>query len=373
MNRGFTMLSRLSLTVKIATMLGLMVMPVIILSIGNLSTGSGAGHGAAFYRKYTNMADAAGGLQHAIGQSQMTVKDLVVTGDATKVQLYRQLQEQVNTKIADLENAVDLPGAKPVIALLKEDMTIANQKAQSVFDVYADQKTARQRVEDFDKAVSKASADADKIHGLVKEYETDLLGQTSSALRKANVVNLLALIMSLAFGVLTFFMIKTRVLQPTRYAFQKISKASKGLFDTLTEVTLNSEAIVNKNSEVVASVSQFSHGSERQVSSATEINQLVNQIATAVSQVAKGAQEQARDVAEANSMIEQLSTAVGDVVESAQTVARVASESLGTAEKGKQSVDEALSGMESMKDTVLDSANKIQTLGEKSKQIGEII
>jgi len=181
------------------------------------------------------------------------------------------------------------------------------------------------------------------------------------------------LALSIIAMIAVYIALKRKVITPYTQALTKISDASKNLSFSFKEIIQSSKQAETAGTAITESIIHFSRGAEEQAGVETEVNELVSQISAAANQVENGAQRQAQDVASAYGIIEQLSTAVGNVVDKANIVAKVASENLGTAEIGKESIDEAISGMEAMRSTVLSSADKIQALGQKSKQIGEII
>jgi len=366
------MLDRIPIGSKIAASFALLLIPIVVIGVSSFKALSGASQSISSYHETLKKTEAIGSLQLAIERSAMPVNDVIITKDLEEVEAYKELRADIDHKISELGTMMSSPEAKQLIAGIKEDMLIADSKAQYVFDVY-DKEEAAEAMEDYDETASKVADDAEKLHELVRDYSTHLADTISATERRANIVNILSLAMALLIFFTVFAVLRARVINPSKEAFQKLAEASRSLSSSAQEVALSSTQAGNANAEIAGIISNFSLGSERQTGAVNEVDELVSQISAAINQVAGGAQEQARDVSEAHSMIEQLSLAVNDMSENAHVVARVASESLGTAENGKKSVDEAVSGVEKMKDTILSSANKIQTLGEKSKQIGEII
>lgn len=187
------------------------------------------------------------------------------------------------------------------------------------------------------------------------------------------VINTLGLVALVSIYTIAFILLKLKVINPSRRLSKQISETSKALAAYTDKVELSATRIGNASAEINELITRFSQGSEMQVNVAADITKLVNQITEAVGHIAYGSQEQTKDVMEAHGIVKEFSEAVGRVIDNASVVARVASESLATAEEGETSVNQAVSGIARLRDTVLSSAEKMQALGEKSKQIGEII
>jgi len=86
-----------------------------------------------------------------------------------------------------------------------------------------------------------------------------------------------------------------------------------------------------------------------------------------------GAQQQERQVSDISATIEEMAASVQQVSDNATTAAGVAREALAITNEGRQVVGEAVQGMNTVREIVLQSAKKIKHLGESSQEIGEIV
>jgi len=155
--------------------------------------------------------------------------------------------------------------------------------------------------------------------------------------------------------------------------FKRLSEAARNLATSTKGLAGNSDAISMTSGQVAQAITEIANEADRQNKSTSEAHGLIDQIAIAIDQVSKGAVEQSRSVSETTTGMNQLAGAISKVAENARIVSSVVSESSVIATRGQEAVEETISGMEKIRSTVTESANKIQTLGEKSKQIGEII
>ncbi|MCL6473294.1 MAG: hypothetical protein K6T91_10885, partial [Firmicutes bacterium] len=152
-----------------------------------------------------------------------------------------------------------------------------------------------------------------------------------------------------------------------------VVNAAKKLSASSTALHTDSEEISKLAIQIAAAVSQIAHSTSEQAVSSANTAELVERIYISIAKLAEGARLQYENVNKAASQLSSLSTMIQQVSVSAQRVADVTNNTTEVASKGSNAVAETISGMDKIRETSLDSAAKVQTLGEKSKQIGEII
>jgi methyl-accepting chemotaxis protein len=172
---------------------------------------------------------------------------------------------------------------------------------------------------------------------------------------------------------IALFVLFRSVLKPLKKSFADFGEASLKMSRASQGLSGNAGIINQTTAQITSAIGQVASGANDQSKDAGNTLGLVEQISGAISQVAQSAQTQVSSVDEMAKGIDQLIESINSVSESANVVATAVEEASAVAGKGKGAVDETIGGMQSIKSTVLDSAYKIETLGEKSKQIGEII
>jgi twitching motility protein PilJ len=80
-----------------------------------------------------------------------------------------------------------------------------------------------------------------------------------------------------------------------------------------------------------------------------------------------------REIRETGEAVLRMAAQIGDVSGSAAASARVARQSLGAAEQGRRAVENAIAGMNGIRDQIQETAKRIKRLGESSQEIGEIV
>ncbi|MEN6567732.1 MAG: methyl-accepting chemotaxis protein [Veillonellales bacterium] len=147
--------------------------------------------------------------------------------------------------------------------------------------------------------------------------------------------------------------------------------------DELGELAKSFNSMVDNLRDLVKQVqSQSQHvaaSSEELNASAEQSAQATNQIAAAVTDIARGTDRQVTAVDEASAVIEQMSAGIQQVAASANSVAGVAEKAADAAQAGGKSAAAAVSQMASIEKTVGNSAQVVEKLGERSKEIGEIV
>ena len=128
--------------------------------------------------------------------------------------------------------------------------------------------------------------------------------------------------------------------------------------------------IVNKiksNSEQVAASAQELHASAEQSAQAT------TQVACSISDVANGVATQAGTVDATVSVIEQMSNSIQQVAQNTDGVTRISEQTASAARSGSSALEAAIKQIASIEKTVLQSAQVVSQLGNRSKEIGQIV
>ena len=124
---------------------------------------------------------------------------------------------------------------------------------------------------------------------------------------------------------------------------------------------------VNESSEQVAA------SSEELTASAEQSAQAANQVAESISEVAIGAEKQVNAINETSAVVERMSASIQQVAINTDLVANKSAQAAETSKTGGMSVEKAVNQMSKIEQTVNNSAQVVTTLGERSKEIGQIV
>ena len=138
-------------------------------------------------------------------------------------------------------------------------------------------------------------------------------------------------------------------------------------FNAMGSNLKNLIAQVQKNAEQVAA------SSEELTASSQQSVQVANHVAESISEVAAGANEQVTAATETSAVVEQMSAGIQQVAANANQVAAQSAQAAGKAQDGGQAIEKAVSQMKQIEQTVNTSAQVVAKLGERSKEIGQIV
>ena len=125
--------------------------------------------------------------------------------------------------------------------------------------------------------------------------------------------------------------------------------------------------------QIAATVQQVAAGVGQQTESVSRTASVMDQMAHTIDGVARGAQEQAQAAARATQLSAQLHRAIQQVAEIARSVSQGAAAASQAAAHGQDTVRHTVQGMQSIREKVDLSAEKIAEMSNRSNQIGVIV
>ncbi|WP_245867858.1 Methyl-accepting chemotaxis protein McpB [Sporomusa silvacetica DSM 10669] len=126
-------------------------------------------------------------------------------------------------------------------------------------------------------------------------------------------------------------------------------------------------------SKISTSSEQVAASAEEMTASADQSTQAANQVAGSISDVSKGMDEQLTVANDTSAVVQQMSASIQQIAANISEVAAQSAQAATKANAGNKSVDKAVSQMASIEQTVLSSAGVVANLGERSKEIGQIV
>ncbi len=209
-----------------------------------------------------------------------------------------------------------------------------------------------------------------------------ITAQTKSLLLTLAVVALLALLLVGGFSVycasrftapiLQIYHLATKVAdgdlsQKSHFTSQDEIGRMAQAFDTMVDKLQKLIRLIQGNADKVAtSAGQLSTNAEQSAQAST-------QVAEAIGDVSLGAENQLRDINETTSVVEQMSAGIQHAATSSNRVAEHSSRAADKAREGNISVEKAVTQMNQIEKTVNNSAGIVAELGERSKEIGQIV
>ncbi|MCK5037606.1 MAG: methyl-accepting chemotaxis protein [Thermoplasmata archaeon] len=153
-----------------------------------------------------------------------------------------------------------------------------------------------------------------------------------------------------------------------------IKVQAKGEIDEIVQAFIKmQENLRSLVSEIQATSATVASTSQEMASSAEEMNASTQQVSSAINQISKGSQEQADKVEETAGAMKQVSTSVDDVSMRAEASVESATVATSNVSEGRQAVEQTVKKMKEIQKVVASSSETIETLGDRSKEIGEIV
>ncbi|MBN1935847.1 MAG: methyl-accepting chemotaxis protein, partial [Anaerolineae bacterium] len=139
------------------------------------------------------------------------------------------------------------------------------------------------------------------------------------------------------------------------------------------QISAAAEQSAGGTQQVATTIQQVAQGTAAQTESMTKTMGTVDQVTRAIDGVAHGAQEQATAVARSAEITAQISSAIQQVASNAQAGTDSSIHAARTARAGVEIVRETVVGMETIRAKVNLAVQKVQDLGQRSEEIGDIV
>lgn len=125
--------------------------------------------------------------------------------------------------------------------------------------------------------------------------------------------------------------------------------------------------------KVMTTTEQVAAASQQLTASAEQSANATTQVAQNISELAQGAEQQANAVNTTAGVVGNMSAAVEQAAANANTVSSMADKANMATAQGNMAVSDAIQQMNSIEQAVVASAQVVEKLGERSKEIGQIV
>lgn len=125
--------------------------------------------------------------------------------------------------------------------------------------------------------------------------------------------------------------------------------------------------------QISINAEQLAASSQQLTASSEQSAQATNQVAMSITGVASGANDQMVAANETSAVVQQMSASIQQMSANANQVAAQSAQAADKAKDGEKAVEKAVNQMAQIEDTVNTSAQVVSKLGERSKEIGQIV
>lgn len=329
------------------------------------------------------------GIASDLANEAVVMRRFNFTGDQADIPVYNQYKRSTDEKLARLEQLLVTEQGKKLVQTI--------EKEKVAYQVIGEKSMQAKRAGKMDlvaqymneagqpyKAANTAAAKmVDSLNELVKQ-EQQRLGQEKRQTKMfILIVNAIIAIIAVAIGLLISRMITKPIIQVAKVAnkiaegdltqqtLQISSNDEIGqLAQTFQHMTNNLRQLIGK---VASSAENVGASSEELTASAEQSAQAANQVTTSINDIALQAEAELQIVEETSGIVENISASIEQIAASANEVATSSAKASETANTGVISIEKVVTQMAQIEDKVNASAEMVSKLGERSKEIGQIV
>jgi methyl-accepting chemotaxis protein len=217
----------------------------------------------------------------------------------------------------------------------------------------------------------------------------DQVAQSKENASKARIVSITLIGIILLIGITLSLSLTKMVTKPVKATTIFLNRMADGDYRTVIEQTLLSrkdefgemgQSLASLCSSMCGLIGQMSKQAELLAASSEEMTASADQSALASSQVAasitdvtKGTEQQLHIANETSTVVQQMSANIQQIAVNASEVATQSVQAADKADKGNKSMDKAVNQMNAIEEDITASAAVVAKLGERSKEIGQIV
>ncbi|MDF2571269.1 MAG: mcpA 4 [Sporomusa sp.] len=393
---------KLRIGTKIGVGFGIVMILVAVNVFFAVSSLSGIASNAAIVEAANSRLELGNAIAYQYQKAVVSIRTYVAFGDpkiAERVEA--ELKETIRLenelqKIArpEMKNDIDqmLANSQKYSNIILNDympVTVAYHKATAAGN-YAQAQEHKGKLNEIAKVVVPLSVEIDKVLKRVADenaklvahnlHDTVVSAQTTKTI--SMIIGVVALLLGGVLSIVLTLMVKKPVVElasvTEKYAqgdLRDIAQVTSSdelgdLAASLSTMRENISAIVTN---IVHSSEQVAAASEELTASAEESAHAATQVASIITDIAQGSDKQVRSTNETTVAVEHMAAGIKQIAASAVNVAGMADKAAEAAGGGGKSVATAITQMDNIEKAVQESSTVVSKLGERSKEIGQIV
>jgi methyl-accepting chemotaxis protein len=324
-----------------------------------------------------------------IANEAVTMRRFNFVGDPNDIPVYNEYKTKSNDRLKWLEQNLQAGTGQEYITSIK--------KAKEEYEKIAEMSMAAKQAGKLDEVAHymaeagspyKATMTAtEKLTLATRTYVTQEQEQYAKDARSSQlflvVVNIIVIIVS---SIIAFF-ISRNISRPVHTVAEFASQIAAGnlavdtityqsedeigqLADAFNKMRTNLRTVI---SQVSVSAEQLAASSEELTASAEQSAQASTQVAISITEVATGTEAQGQNINATAMTIQNITTAIQEIASNAGIATGISDQAAVAAENGGNSIEAAISQMNTINKTVTESAKVVTKLGERSREIGQIV
>ncbi len=324
-----------------------------------------------------------------VAEEAGTVRRFNLTGDIAAREKFNSIKMKSNKRIERMEKVFITEQAQKLIMVLKQKKAEYESLAEKAMEakIVNDNVRLTLYIQQGTKPYNDTKTGVDELEKMIKNFvkaeQIKISDQVSSNQVILLCINILiivaAFILSLVISRGISNVAQQLVLAANEIANGQISQevlkinSSDEMGQLAVAFNKMKENLRVLIQQVTQSTEQVGAASQQLTASAGQSAQAANQVAMSITNVARGTEQQMNAVNETSAVIQQMSAGVQQAATNANQVSEISVQAAESTKSGIEAVDKAINQMMQIEQTVNESATVVTTLGERSKEIGQIV
>lgn len=333
---------------------------------------------------------AAQMTSNAIGQTA-SVRGYILTGRQNFLDEYYKQNKENDQLEAELMEKARTDEGRKLLAAIKD----FDDKFSDIFEKHIlplkqagkDQEAMQALTVELIPIEQQLIAKAREYLALAQSLSLQSLNDGTAAAGQAQAASVTASSIGAILGIFIGFFAARSMVRPIRRMLTDVDAIAAGdlsererTVHTQDEIGHLAEAVAKMRDNLRGLIKQVSQATDQVAASSEELSasaeqsaQAANQVAIIITEVANGAEKQLKTVDDTSAVVQQMSAGVQQIAANANTVAGTSAKSADAAQEGSKAVEKAITQMSQIEETVARSAQVVTKLGERSKEIGQIV
>lgn len=327
------------------------------------------------------------------GWQVASVRGYIITGNTSYLDDFKSFNADNDKILNDLySNAATEEGKK----FVQETQALSDVYEKVVIEKVIPLKRAGKEQELYPVMQSELEPTAKSLRVKISEYMDYRIKRISGTLDRTQAVGDKSLWVMSILSVVSLFMgvgigvfVTRLVTVPIKSTTDKLNRLAEGDYsievsqhsqnrkDEIGEMARAMVTVLSNTRDVIKKLSssseQLAASSEELTASAEQSAQASTQIAISVGSVANGTERQVGAVNASASVVEQMAAGTQQIASKANIMAEVSQKATTAAQDGGQAIQKTVDQMRHIEATVSESAQIVSKLGERSREIGQII
>jgi methyl-accepting chemotaxis protein len=329
------------------------------------------------------------GAASDVANEAVVMRRFNFTGDPNDIQIYNNYKTKANERISWLEKNLRTEESKEFL------MTIKKEKAN--YEEIAEKSMAAKQANKLDE-VAMYMSQAGKPYKATLSTSEELVSSTKEYIKQEQekfaedatrsriilvVVNIIVIIVSMIIA----YYVSRSISLPVREVAESASKIANGdlsienigyksgdeigqLAEAFNKMLSNLRSIIG---QVATSAEQVAASSEELTASAEQSAQAATQVAITIIEVAEGTDKQLLHMNKTVTTTGTMTSEIQQVAENAANSTDMSDKTAVAAQNGRNAIEAAVKQMSTIDKKVGESSEVITNLGERSKEIGQIV